>query len=322
VISQYRKRAAAVTFLVLLGLAVTTAVGPGTHWQSTAPSSTPDQIIADLLKSNANVRGAFTCGSLRAHAADDQSRLLDLVKLGKTALPAVRDSLASIEAQGSRSRFAVLTIQLSYAYAKMAGQAAYPVLLSLGEKGPRQSIQNGLDDAIALALGLTSYVHVSRLQGQIICQSPSPRYALDAAVIAWEQSDQKSIEALLGQDSRAALTRLLKNRSWAQVRASLSPAEIPEHAAVGYKLVVPGRWSEPEVTLDDTRQVLGEEGAQLPKQPMVEVNFVDRAGKACGNETIRFMLQTGGAGGPRYVIDDPKLETILHLVSDCASTHR
>ena len=148
--------------VALLGL-VTAGVGS---------AQTKEQSPADLIRfltyqsdrppSFAQEFGQLSCGSEDAEAHDSRAAAASLARLGASALPSLEGALDSIEKKGERSEFSSGAPWLLYAYAKIEGPAAFSRLRRMIARPRLNFFQAGLDNAIALSLGLTSYVSSSR----------------------------------------------------------------------------------------------------------------------------------------------------------------
>jgi hypothetical protein len=284
--------------------------------QSARPSHESASRLIEELSRPRNGLGIFSCGLIANESAANQSRSLALVKLGPAALPPVRDALESIATLGDRSPFIRAWDELAHVYAKLQGPAAFPTLRSMADHQPGY----GYDGAIALALGLTSYVDASREreQGTVICRAVAPRYPLDRLILAWLQTDLPSLKAGLGPDGRAAMKRMLADRSWSAMLAAVSAEEVPDHPAVGYKFEVAGPWSKAEMNLDGSKPPRTVSNLDFPTNPTIDTRFASRTGNDCGQLRIRFLLDRKDDGW-KYLVDDANLEQILRVLSSCVA---
>src|SRR6202041_1571904 len=105
-----------------------------------------------------------------------------------SAIPAMKVAMDDIETRGRERGRIFRPGFLFYAYAKSAGRDAFPRLWKMIKDPKLRSAQYSLDNAVALALGLTSYVDDLRPpSGVFLCRFQEPRDALDDVVLAWEQ---------------------------------------------------------------------------------------------------------------------------------------
>jgi hypothetical protein len=283
--------------------------------QSQAPSAA--DLIARLgNQSRERFRDpSFTCGQLLAIAADSRQTAELLAESGSSASPEIEEALDSIEKEAQGSRFAPGGEWLLYAYAKIKGSDAYPLLRKMAGEPELQFLHYALDTSVALALGLTSYVDGSRIPSEGICRSEVPRDALNDLILAWERDDRERFEARLGQSAKGALKSLLKGRTWTRMRSDLWRKNGGRDAAVGYRFDTTERWSEPDETLEP-------EAPQSPDPDVAEIPTLFRSGAStvCGVYQVKFYrTQDKGAVLRKYVVDNPDIEGLLNLITVCAT---
>ncbi len=215
----------------------------------TGPSSLEAQTVIDN-----------PCGCVRAERRD----ALALASLGDAALPEIEKVLNKVDS-GRGTLIGLSWLEL--AHARIKGPAAYERLRGLelnsktGSDGPFgfDSGRRNLDGAIALSLGLTSFVsalgspsvvHAEPFRALLCGKGEQPRVALDAFIKALERNDDFSFQARLGPDAKAALDSILKNETWSELRAGLLREGKPlSDFAIGYLFDAAGPWSEPAETL-------------------------------------------------------------------------
>lgn len=262
---------------------------------------------------------AFTCGSLLTEAQKDRGIAARLVKLGAPSLPDIEGALDSVENGGPQSKFFTSSGWLLYAYARIKGPTAYPRLSRMIGKPQLGSLEYSLDVAVAVSLGLTSYVDSLRAPGPaILCRAEEPRDALDRLVLAWLGGDRPAVEASLGPSANAALKSLLKGKTWAEVRADLWPHNCGPMTAAGYRFDVAGRWAEPEETLEGERPQPAV--AATAQAPTLDTQFTNHSGVACGNHYVRFLGVSTVPNGPavNYLVDNSNLADLLSMIASCA----
>ena len=293
----------------------------------------------------------FGCGRFLAEQRDQRSLANSLVQMGSTALPTLEEALNSIEKLGEDSPFAVNghASWLLLAYAKIRGPQAVPVLRTMIDN-PKVAYFDvfGLDQGITLALGLTSYVSSIREKGfghdcrdpksntstlsETPCKIPwqekpmetlhcdrreEPRDALDKLIITWAGENEVLLEDRLGPNAKQALQVFHKKRNWNRVQSALWNGRHPQEFSVGYRLLVPGRWSRPDETLEEKRST-GEMDVDYVA-PEITTQFVDAAGEVCGQRRIRFTATMSAPGVPeKYFIDDANIVDIQRLLAECA----
>lgn len=284
------------------------------------------ELIESLIHSNPETTGSvrvFTCGQTDRDR-QERATVGAIVRLGKTAIPNIERVFDSLEKQGKQSRFAPKARWFPLIYARILGPSASPRLLGMLHNSKIAFLQLSLDYAVALSLGLTSYVSALREPGGIaICRSQQPREPLDQLILSWEQNDRTRLEKSLGPHAKDALESLLKDKSWESIRSELWKGSA-DQVAVGYVFDVRGRWSEPEETLEEKSGSLA--AGQDLTNPQIETLFKDRSGNDCGKRSVTFLGITRGTvtGGMRprpntYLIDNSDLKDLLTVITSCAA---
>ena len=234
--------------MVLLGLLV-----PRIGWDQGGEQS-PRKLV-EFLTHQAPDRNreaaVFDCASIKTDRAPAKA----LAQSGRLAIAALDQALDSIESTGMRSVNSYNAGWLLEAYARIEGPDAYLRLRRMDKDPSLVFIRLDLDSALALSLGLTSYVSSSNLLAEIVdCTRPQePRHTVNQFILAWERNDRDWLEASLGPNAKVALNSLLKQTTLAAMRADFWGRESRLDDAVGYRFEAAGRWSEPQETLADER---------------------------------------------------------------------
>lgn len=272
-------------------------------------------LIKQLSPAPGPFAGLFECGLMEMEAAKSRAIAETLVRMGPSVLPDIENALDSIGESGKK--FSVSAPWLLYAFAKIKGLEAYPRLHRMADDLEWNFMRYALDNALALSLGLTSYLHGSLEPADFACRGPQPRGALDNLILTWERNDRTRLEASLSPSTRAILHSLLKKKRWTNLRDDLWHGRDGDGAVMGYRFDYPGRWGEPEEPLDP------EDAQQYSTKilPKVEVNtfFMTGSGQDCGEFTIKFLWIEGSQLRGRYVIDSSNLEELLGSIASCAS---
>ena len=268
------------------------------------PGESPRALIEFLSRSTMVERmGLFSCGSVNRHRA----AAISLANHGASAIPALNDALDSIEGRGRQST-PFHAGWLLLAYARIQGPSATPRLRRMLANPRLAFLQRYLDEAVALSLSLTSYLSAPREpelgdppQGvrfrTIRCTTGSeePRDALDLLIRAWASNDRPLLEACLGPAARTALNSSQPSIVWRRWRAGVG-------IAVGYRFEVPGRWSEPDETLEE-----------------LETQFSNNSGAGCATHKVTFRkVLENTDSSPMYVVDNDDIAGILRSISACA----
>jgi len=183
-------------------------------------------------------------------------------------------------------------------------------------------LSGGIDQSLAVALDLTSYISASRVGNSFLCCRPEePRHALDQLTLAWLQGNRQRMEEALGPRGRLALSSLMARRSWLELRSEIWHGVPSSGLALGFRFVGSSDWSKPEETLDqglqDRRRSVDE---PWPEAANLITEFVGIAGRGCGSREISFVRSLGTPAWlpTKYLVDEPDLVTLLRTVSDCA----
>jgi hypothetical protein len=143
------------------------------------------------------------------------------------------------------------------------------------------------DAAIAIALGLTSYVDSSgeNYGTGIVCRAWEPRDALDRAILAFENDDLVSLEASLGPHAGAVLKEVFKRRFWAEFKAKPPGRKAEKRLiAMGYNFSTTGAWATLDENLASARASANP--SSQTRDPQVDATFVDRSGHECSRQRI------------------------------------
>jgi hypothetical protein len=267
-----------------------------------------------------------TCNDLSMETASVKA----LVAQGASALPAIEEALDSVERDGSNSEHSLNLYWLLQAYARIEESAAFPRLWKLStQPNAENTLGHGPFEAMALALGLTSWVPDSRLPLENL-GFQQPRDALDRLIIGWERDDRQWLEGSLGPRSSTALTALVQGKEWATLRGELWPQDSTGHVAVGYRFDAPHLWSAPRMARADSPESLRSSRAPSTvlvdissERPVLETHFTSRSGVDCGSRRITFMVDTSNVGPgrdalPKFLVNDSDLAGLLRVIGTCA----
>jgi hypothetical protein len=265
---------------------------------------------------------AVTCGSLGAAAERTSSIEEALVRIGPSALPEIEKALASIERHGEKSIYASNCGILFRACAKLKGPVAFPVLQRFSRPERFAFCRAEADAAIALSLGLTSYVdaEVSPPTMFRCFGNPDIRHGADWLIHAWEIGNRLELESALGPKALASLQLdLSKNGGdWESFRAANWPWRGHAVPAVGYTFA-------------------NATSSKANEDPGVETTFTDSLGRKCGVEHLRFtkvadhtdrrvfakppgfmpMYLKVDAPSGLYLVDNSNIVEILRTISAC-----
>lgn len=246
----------------------------------------------------------------------------ELLRRRTKAVAEIEAGLADLKATSEQSSITDNSDWLLCAYAAIRGPSAFTAVFDFsGVPGlTRPLVRN----ALSLSLGITSFVPstLGTTSGNNIrCRAVEPRDALDDLILGWMRGDESQVKPLLGARARAALGRMLESSSWTELRGRWRPSEW-KSGAVGYRLGIPGRWSEPIETLDEERH----ESRTPDSRFMIQTEFVNGKGRSCGGMQVAFVERAASPDDrltagllKAYDVDNEDLDELLRLISQCAS---
>jgi hypothetical protein len=278
----------------------------------------PSELIRFLTYQSDDRTGkpwVFRCGLINT----DREAAAYLATFGDSAIPELERALDSIAAGGERSPFSVNGGWLLLTYARIRGQAAAPRLRKMSDdpKLKSSSLTFDLDSALALSLGLTSFVSESREPTDVVCRAEQPRDVFDRFVLAWERDDPAALEASLGSNAKAALNLLLRQRTWEEIRAKSWRSQARSGIAMGYRFETRGLWSEPEETLRQGEREQVDFTPDALSFDLVTV-FRDRFGVDCGRRRVKFQRSSSLTLPGKFFVDSSDLGNLLSLIAFCA----
>lgn len=255
---------------------------------------------------------------------DDAAASLQLIGMGRPAVPAIESALDSLETEGKRARVATAADWLLFTYARIEGGAAVPRLTRMLGNPDMWVFSSGLERALAISLAVTSFR--TTLSGPRV-ESPTPgwRYpqdGLDQFLLSWAIGDRCALEASLSDESRARLDELIRLRTWEWLRARYGappPGAVTDFA---YRL------SLPSAPVRDPRK-LAVGGPRMhpgnPESTAVADVVLFKRQSACGVMRVRFRAikyEQIGAGlwKWRYVIDNNDLDRLFEALTPCLSS--
>jgi hypothetical protein len=242
---------------------------------------------------------------------------LQILKSERAALPALENAVESLTEQGEASPFYPNSEWLLQVYAKIAGVTATPRLHKLGET---YKYHRNIDKALALSLGITSYVDHSQVYAAV--WNSVDNHTLDGAfdrfILAWYRNEPDAIAAALAPQASAAFRALLSLNSWPGP-PSMDP---PSKAAVGYRftataLAIPKPLRTPHPIFEQWSFTTG---SAMPAADSLETTFVNVAGQECGTHSVRFVILYNPPSGPNgYFVDNTDIGALAQFLRTCSS---
>jgi hypothetical protein len=282
----------------------------------------------------------------------DRKAAVALAQIGLAALSDIEKELDAIEQPGYEG---LGSGWLELAYARIKGPAAYERLRKM-ERDPKIGSdrlfgddlrRRTLDGAIALSLGITSFVSAPKgtVENERQCISDSgvsslshgpcpsgaraepianfnchrgmdPRDALNRLIRTFERNDDFTFQVGLGPDAKVAFNSLLTGKTWSQLRTAILKSDSPGDFAVGYRFEGSGRWSEPDETLDEHR-----DNSPNAESPAIETHFQTRSGADCGTYQVQFLLAPADGRThfwTPYLVNNSDLAGLLQNIASCA----
>lgn len=229
------------------------------------------------------------CG-LSGAGREDRRVETELIGLGASAVTPLEAAFDSLQAFGNESPFFPGHSWLMNAYAHIKGASACPRLWRMLSNPKTVSLESDLDSALAVALGLTSYV--SDFSGMVShaqpCEVFEPRDALDNLILAC-------------------------------LRAEIRPGKRRGTVALGYRFELPGHWSLPRDRPEGTDAGIAVHTGpgERSLSPEIDTVFKDSSGNDCGKHHIRFFTRPSFIR--LYLVDDADLPGLVRLISSCAT---
>jgi hypothetical protein len=302
--------------LSLLGTLILLAPGANGQLGTKSVSELVSSLRGNEQRQNTNRGpiGVFGCG-ITQEVLRERSVARELASRGKAAVPELDRVLGSLERDRGDSPFFDRSGWFLFAYARAQGPAAAPALMRMTRDPRLDSLHITLDRAIALSLGLTSYVSSSREDGQmIICRRPEPKDALDEFLLALGRGDRSELESSLGPEARMALDHLLEGKSWEPVYQELWHAPPSGQSAVGYLFDIRGRWSQPEETLEANRD--DGDDPLTAADVTLDTQFRTSSGKDCAKNLVGFKKDSQ-FGRARYLVNNSNLVDLIRSINMC-----
>lgn len=250
--------------------------------------------------------GLFGCGQVD----EDRSKTKALIAFGFSAVSELERAFDSIVALGESSPFAVNAGRLLEAYAAIRGEAAFDRLSRIGANPSLGFLRRSADQAIAVALKLTSYVSETRpVVREFRCdRMTEPRDVLDRFILGLERGDRLLVEESLSPAVKTSLTSLLETTDRRGVDAKTS-------IAVGYRFEAPTG----EARKPDTEPSADDAGAlRRSKRLEMHVTFSDASGRECSKSVVGFLaFEEDNSMAPNYLLDSPDVAALSRTISMC-----
>jgi len=247
---------------------------------------------------------------------------VELVRSGGAAIPWIQNELGSFQRAARRAPQALRAVPwLLYALARVQGPAAVSTLSRMLVDPRNRELSDGIDRAMAISLGLTSFR--SSMHGAVVRRflprSGLPQEALDQLLLAWLLDDQQAFEASLTESAKRSALNF--PAAWRTLRTPLVlSGSQPSLAAFGYRLrLPPGLTRDPGLLLPPSGLNL-----HLPDpdaNPEGQALFFQPTG-LCATIRVRFALVRDEQIAPgvfnwHYLVDAGDLATILRSIQQC-----
>ncbi len=305
-------------------LKTTVLYAAGLLFQNLVTAQPSDASISSLVRFLGRAPNATEAMGLESGCPDhtqDRRAAIALARQGESAIPAIEKELGFNSNDGSPAMWSDHKVWLLYAYVKISGTGAIQKIRNHAHEVPEPH----WDRAMALSLSLTSYISESHsppalrmFDGRVFfCRPQEPRDALDQLISAWERDDRRSFVGSLGPDAATTLDAMLERRTWSEMRAALWHHK-ESTLALGYSFKAPGRWSEPEETLnsDEPHQSAPDRTGEFE----IDTTFSSASGKECGRRTVSFITTAARDGALLYRVNVLDLDRLLGLLDGCISS--
>ena len=301
---------------LLIALSLTLFGGPP-NGQSAGKS--PSEIIESLAPEDPFfAAGFFTCG---VTFWEEQQRALaaQLTHKGSAAITQLEQVFDSLQSRGAESPYFSSASWYFFAYASMLGPTANQRLRDMIADPKLVRRQISLDRALALSLGLTSYLSSARKYTVFdVCRRAEPRDPLDEFIEAFEQGDLSRLKPVLGPSAMAAFGRMQGDQSWTDFHRKIWHVPPERESAVGYSFEVRGRWSEPEIVLEGPSRISRDyaDAPLLAEDFSLVTRFKTGSGNDCGNYSVEFHAVHVG-GTVLYQVNNANLDGLVRLINSC-----
>lgn len=275
------------------------------------------RLLGHQKKPEAPILSFFSCAE-PASVRGERAIASELAQLGQAAIPDIGRALDLVEKQGQKSRLYGVAGWLLFADADIEGPAAIPRFTGMLRNPELASQRRNLDNAIALSLGITSYVSSLReREGVSSCPRRwEPKDALDHLIMSLEHNDRDQFESSVGPRAQEVLRRAPDGGSWDTIRGRVWRVHSTEPTAVGYKFDLRGRWSEPWETLEEERGY--GDAPLISERVTLDTRFKDASGRDCARDNVEF-LRVLLPGGAVYKVDNANIEDLLLSIGGCAA---
>jgi hypothetical protein len=306
--------------LLLTGIGLT-LLASSIGGQSTGKS--PSEIIVSITGPTTKRDGLvatkmFSCGIT---TQDEQDRALaaQLAHEGPSATAQLEHVFDSLQTQGTESTYFEHADWFFLAYASMLGPSASERLRTMIADPKFVSLQVALDRALAVSLGITSYISSVRKFGPgDLCRRAEPRDALDELIAAFEQGEFSRLAPVIGPAAVATLGQMEGGRSWEEFHRAVWRVPPRRQSAVGYVFNIRGRWSEPEQVLEGPSRYARNYGDApvLADDFYLVTSFRTDSGQDCGDYVLNFHTVPDGVR-VRYQINNEDLDGLIRLINTC-----
>ena len=302
---------------------------------------------SDLIHWLTNNSGMIAVDNPCGHMRADRNDAIALAALGDAALSEIERKLAVV-ASGHDSPHGLSWVGL--AYARIEGRSAYNKLrmlerdseLGIDQRDGNDSVRRGLDRAISLSLGLTSFITAPappisnyrscRIDANALTLSSGPcppgtreepprrlpclsgvlpRDALDSLIRAFERNDDFVFHAQLGPDAGKSFEQLLKKGTWIKLRAHvLQGVSSHRDLAMGYQFDGAGPWSDPPETLALTVSAEA-------KSAVLNTQFKSESGADCGTYPVQLLFSSTEG----YLINNRDIHHLLNVFASCLNSN-
>lgn len=264
--------------------------------------------------------GILDCGSMNRVNRQRRNLARQIVNMGPSAAPDLETYMRTALLDAKEKHSMDRSRWVFYAYAELLRDRSLPLLREILDGHNDYQNRVVLEESIAIALNVTSFLIVSHEQPKQISCSPvgGSRYTLDSVIKALANGNFASVSEHLtpeakGEGELNSGPLVVFNDS----ERSRMEASMRHLSQVGYRFLDAGAWGAPKEALNKA-EILETPMRKWSSQVILETQLIRRDGSSCGAVSIRFIPSMSDMWpAPYYRLS---LNSFLHLVAalpDC-----
>jgi len=281
----------------------------------------PSELVELISRPDPYLEAGFVGCGVSLWEERQRAYAAQLTQKGSAAITQLERVFDSLQTRGTESPYFSSASWFFFAYASMLGPTANERLRDMIADPKLVRRQISLERALALSIGLTSYLSSLRkypVSVFDVCRRGEPRDPLDEFIEAFEQGDLSRLKPVLGPSAMATFGRMLGDQSWTDFHREIWHVPPEGESAVGYSFEVRGRWSEPEIVLEGPSRISRNDGDAplLAEDFSLVTRFKTGSGNDCGNYSVDFHAVHVGVE-VRYQVNNSNLDGLVRLINSC-----